>query len=139
MTQTTVNRRAYDYASIKAILGGIPFTKISSITYSVVQAKENQYGLGIEPTSIGHGTKEYTGSLEVQFGDIEEMRLFSPTGSLVDIPAFDIILAFGNNGIIKNHVLVGAEFTNDEVTGTTGDMSLKATLNLVIGSIKFKP
>ena len=108
---------------------------VSEITYEAKQDKVNNPGLGIEPVSRGHGVREYSGSIKIHMTDIQAIRNAVPGGKLLDLPAFDIIVLYGNPGRIVTDILKQCEFTTDASGGASGDTLLESTLDLIIGDI----
>jgi hypothetical protein len=70
--------------------------------------------------------------------DIEALRDAAPSGSLLQIPAFDVTVVFGNPQKPVVHVLKKVEFTNDGLDSTQGDTDLKRTFDLVISNVKYR-
>ncbi|HDZ13348.1 hypothetical protein LCGC14_1178710 [marine sediment metagenome] len=138
MAAPLVNGQAFSYVQITPLFLGVPLVSMSSITYEETQEKSNNFGTGNRPVSRGHAAIEATGSIELSMNDIEAMREVAPNGSLLQIPASDFVLVFGNPQNIQTHVLKNLEFTNDGGTGTQGDTDLKLTLNFVISHVQYR-
>ena len=126
-----INGRAYDYAQIVATVLGTVFPSISAIEYGETQEKENNFGAGDRPVSRGHGAKNATCKLTLSMNDIEAIRRAIPTGSLLDVPAFDIVVTFLNEALPVTHVVKNCEFTNDMVSGAQNDKDLKTEFELI--------
>lgn len=138
MAAPLINGRAFDYAQITPLFLGVPLVSMTSITYEETQEKVNNFGTGNRPVSRGHAAIEASGTIELSMSDIEAMREAAPNGSLLQIPASDFVLVFGNLQNIQTHVLKNLEFTNDGGSGTQGDTDLKLTLNFVISDVQYR-
>lgn len=135
---TLVNGQAYDYVSIEVLIDGVPLPSVKSITYETNQEKTNNYGTNAKPVSRGRGAKEFTASMEISMNDVEALRGAAPNGQLVDIPPFDIIVAFGNVQNPVVHRLKMCEFVNDGVDGSQGDTDLSRTFDITPGDILYR-
>jgi len=133
-----VNGTAYTFAQIVATIGGVPIASISAINYVETQEKVNNYGQGNRPVSRGSGVIEVTSSVEMSMNDVEAIRASALNGSLLNIPAFDIVVFFGNPQSPVTHVIKNCEFTSDGVEGTQGDTDLKRTFDLMPSHIKWR-
>lgn len=133
-----VNGKAYDFALITVVALGVPIPSVSDIKYTEEQEKENNFGLGNRPVSRGQGAINASGSLDISMNDIEALRDVAPNGSLLQIPAFDIVVVYGNPQKPVTHVLKNCEFIDDGVETTQNDKDVKRTFGLVISHIKYR-
>jgi hypothetical protein len=133
-----INGTAYDFSQIIVTILGVPVASVSSIEYSEEQEKTNNYGAGNRPVSRGAGAIEAKASIEISMNDVEAIRAVAPNGSLLQVPAFDITVFFGNLQNPVTHVLKNAEFINDGVESSQGDTDVKKKFDLVISHIKWK-
>lgn len=133
-----INGRAYDFAQIIVTILGVPVASVSAIDYEETQEKKNNYGAGNRPVSRGAGAIECSASIEMSMNDIEAIRNVAPNGSLLQVPAFDITIFFGNAQSPKTHVLKNCEFTKDGVSGSQGDTDLKYKFDLLPSHIVWK-
>lgn len=138
MAVPLVNGQAFDYTQIIVSILGVPIVSVSSISYTEEQEKVNNMGTGNRPVSRGRGAIDASGSVEISMNDIEAIRDVAPSGSLLLIPAFDIVVVFGNPQNVQTHVLKNCEFTNDGVETTQGDTDIKRTFDLVISDIQYR-
>jgi hypothetical protein len=138
MSVPLINGRAYDYTQITAVVLGVPLAGISSITYIEEQEKANNFGTGNRPVSRGKSAIDASGSLEISMNDVEALRDAAPNGSLVQIPAFDVVLVFGNPQKPVTHVLKNVEFTNDGVETTQADTDVKRTFDVIMSHVKYR-
>jgi len=135
-TATLINGRAYSYIDITAVGLGGAFPGMKNISYEQTQDKVNNFGTSVKPVSRGYGKRDASGSLELSMNDLEALRDAAPNGSLLDIPAFDLILVFGNPQKPVTHILKSLEFTNDGGDYTEDDTDLTYTLNFVFADLK---
>lgn len=133
-----VNGRAYDFTQITCTILGVPVVSISKITYNQKQEKKNNYGQGSFAVSRGQGVVEADASIELSMNDIEAIRDVALDGSLLNIPAFDITIFFGNPQKPVTHVLKNCEFISDGVEASQGDTDIKQSFDLVLSHVKFR-
>ena len=138
MAVPLVNGRAFDFVQITPLFLGVPLVSMTAITYEEVQEKVNNMGTGNRPISRGRGAIDASGTIELSMSDIEAMREVAPNGSILQIPASDFVLVFGNPQNIQTHVLKNLEFTSDGGAATVGDTDLKLTLNFVISNVEYR-
>lgn len=138
MAVPLINGQAYDFQLITAVVLGVPLPSISAINYTEEQEKENNFGLGDRPVSRGKGAINASGSLDISMNDIEALRDVAPQGSLLQIPAFDIVVVYGNPQKPVTHVLKNCEFIDDGVETSQNDKDVKRTFGLVISHIKYR-
>jgi len=132
-----INGTAYDFSQIIVTILGVPVASVSSIEYSEEQEKTNNYGAGNRPVSRGQGAIEAKASIEFSMNDVESIRAVALNGSLLNIPAFDITVFFGNLQNPVTHVLKNAEFVNDGIETSQSDTDVKRKFDLVISHIKW--
>ena len=135
-TATLINGKSYSYVHITAVGLGGAFPGMKTISYEQTQPKPNNWGTSEKPVSRGKGKKDATGSMQLSMNDIEALRDAAPNGSLLDIPAFDFILAYGNPQKPVTHILKSLEFENDGGDGSEDDTDLVFTLNFVFADLK---
>lgn len=138
MAVPLINGRSYDYTQIIINVLGVPIVGVSSINYTEEQEKTNNFGTGNRPVSRGQGAIDASGSLEISMNDIEALREVATDGALLNLPAFDILVTFGNPQNVQTHTLKNVEFTNDGVETSQGDTQIKRTFDIVISHIKYR-
>lgn len=137
MALPLINGKAYDYTQISiAILGGVIYG-VTDISYTEEQEKTNNFGTGNRPVSRGQGAIDASGSMTISMNDVEALREVSPNRSLLQLPAFDIVVVFGNSQAVRKHVLKNVEFTNDGVETSQGDTDIARTFDLVLSHVEF--
>lgn len=133
-----INGQAYDFAQVVVNIAGVPIPSVSSISYSEEQEKVNNYGAGKRPVSRGHGTIKASASFDISMNDVEKLRAESPNGSLLALPAFDIVVVFGNPQNPTKHRLKNCEFLSDGVEGSVDDADLVRSFDLLPSDIEFR-
>ena len=129
----------YSYSSLQfSFLGNTDVKGVKSISYKVKRESENLKGAGDDPVAIGFASKEYEGEIELMRKDINAIRKAAGQKSLVDIPPFDIIIAFAN-GVepIITETLRYVRFMEDGMEGTTGDKELPLTIPIGLSGIEY--
>ena len=91
---TLILGRAYDWSScqIKLSNASRPFSGIESLDYTETREKEFNYGSGKYPISLGEGNHQGSGQLMLQLDEVSLIKQSVPSGSLLDIKPFDIIV-----------------------------------------------
>ena len=138
MSVPLINGRAYDYTQIEAVVLGVSLAGISAINYTEEQEKVNNFGTGNRPVSRGHGAIDSSGSLDISMNEVEALRDAAPNGSLLQIPAFDVVVVFGNPQKPVTHVLKNVGFLNDGMESTQGDTDITRTFDIVISHVKYR-
>jgi hypothetical protein len=132
-----VNGINYSWGNITLVLFGVNVVGITKIAYSEKQEKKNNYGAGYQPIGRGYGNVEPSGSIEIYTEELKRIIAAAPNRSLLGIPAFDIQVVFGGNGVAADKdILRFCEFTEQGLTAAQNDTKLLVTLPLVIGSIE---
>ena len=130
-----INGKAYDFSDIIVTILGVPVASVSAIKYKEEQEKKNNYGAGDRPVSRGKGAIEADASFDISMNDVEAIRAVALDGSLLKVPAFDIVVFFGNGANPVTHVLKNCEFLSDGVEVSQGDTDTKRSFDLVISHI----
>lgn len=138
MATPLINGRAYDFTQIIVTILGVPVVSVSKISYNQDQEKKNNYGQGQFAVSRGQGIIEAKASIEMSMNDIEAIRDVALNGSLLNVPAFDITIFFGNPQKPITHVLKNCEFISDGVEANQGDTDIKQSFDLVLSHVKFR-
>lgn len=131
-----INGTAYAHANITPIIGGVPVTSVSAISYGEDQDKQDNFGVGNRPHSRGRGpiiAKEV--SMTISMNDVERIRDAAPGGSLVQLPPFDIPVTYNNGQRIITHVIKNAEFRDDGVESNQGDTDIAKSFVLIASHV----
>jgi hypothetical protein len=132
-----INGQAYDFTQIQVTILGVPVASVSAVNYTEEQEKVNNYGAGNRPVSRGQGPIECTASFEISMNDVEAIRAVAPNKSLLQIPAFDIIVFFGNPQNPTTHIVKNCEFTSDGNEASQGDTDIKRTFDLTPSHVNY--
>ena len=138
MAVTLVNGRAYSYVDVNLAILNVPTPGISAINYTEEQDKTNEFGTSSRPTARGRGAINASGSIEMSMSEVEALRDIAPEGSLLLLPAFEVVVVFGNPGNIQIHTLESFEFIDDGVETSTGDTEIKRTFGFVISKVRYR-
>ena len=138
MSITLINGKSYDYTQVVVNVLGVPLAGVTSIEYTEEQEKTNNFGTGNRPVSRGQGAIDASGSIEISMNDVEAIRDVAPFGSLLQVPAFDIVVTYGNPQKVVTHVLKNCEFTTDAAGGAQGETDLKKSYDLVIAEVVYR-
>jgi hypothetical protein len=133
-----INGKAYEYADIIIAILGVPTPSVSSINYTEEQDSKLNFGTGNRAVSIGSGTIQGKGDIEISMNDSEAIRDNAPNGSFLKLPLFDIVVIFGNTQKVITHTIKNVKFTNDGVQGATGETDMKMKFNFITPEIKFR-
>ena len=137
MAEVLVNGKAYDYVDIQLSILNVQINGVTEINYTSTQEKTNNYGTGVYPTSRGHGPIESSGSLGLNMNEVELLRGVAPGGDLLQLPAFDIVIVFGNVQAPKTHVVKNVEFMSDGVETTQGDSVVNRSFDFVCSHVLY--
>ena len=131
-----INGKAYEYADIIVSLLGVPTPSVSSISYTEEQDSKLNFGTGNRAVSYGSGTIQGKGDIEIAMNDSEAIRDIAPNGSFLKLPLFDIVVIFGNPQKLIKHIIKNIKFTNDGVSGATGDVDMKMKFSFISPEIR---
>ena len=135
---TLPNGVSESWINQSVILFGVPLLGITKLTIMASQVKENNYGMGAEPTARGYGRKEYSGTLTVYYDEIKRILTASPNRNLLDIPMFDIPILFASSRTSPYKITIkSVEFTSNGIDHSEGDTKILTELPLVIGGIQW--
>jgi hypothetical protein len=142
MASILINGTSYSWAQITINIQGTPLYGVTAISYKTSQEKTNNYGQGNRPVSRGRGRKETEASLTLRLGELEALRNSISNRDILDIPPFDITVAFiPNNADINQplvHTLKNAEFLEDPVDSTEGDTTIEVDVPLIISNVIYE-
>lgn len=112
-----INTKEYAWADVELFMMGRPVTGARGVKFKSSQEKEVIHASGNEPVGVGHGNKTYEGELTLLQSEVEALTIAAGTGNdIVDIPAFNIVVAFAPKlGDVKSvYTIKFAEFTEVE-------------------------
>jgi hypothetical protein len=122
------NSEEYAWKDVTVVLLGKAVTGIRSVKYSEKQEKEFVYGKGDKPVAIQKGNKSYSGEIKLLQSELEALIAASETNSILDIPAFDIIVTYAAGVRVITDVLKSVEFTESAKEIKQGDKFQEITL-----------
>ena len=137
MPEPLINGKAYDYADIQLSILSAQLNGITEINYTSEQEKANNFGTGIYPVSRGHGSRDCSGSLGLNMNEVEALRDAAPARDLLNLPAFDIVVVFGNVQAPQTHVVKNVEFKNDGVETSQGDTAINRVFDYVASHVVY--
>lgn len=138
MARAIINSRAVDGADIKIRALGVDLQGFEAISYEKTPEHQLNFGQGRDGYSYSQGRNAYTGSITLFAETIAEIERALPAGqSLTDIPPFQIVVTYVQNGgtILKD--IVTAKFSKNMRGGNTSDMGLRYQLDLFVLDIVF--
>lgn len=133
-----VNGIAYSYVDINVLIGGVPLSGISAINYAENAEVANNYGAGRRPVSRGYGKIETEVTMTIDRAELNALIDAAPSKSLLNIPEFDMIVAYVPEGSIpKADTLKNCRFANSPSGGAVDDTSIDSELTLVVSHIEW--
>lgn len=139
MATPLINGINYSWANVKLVLFGVPVIGITKINYKANQKKDDNYGMGTDPTSRGYGNKEYGGSITLYREEWQSIIAAAPNRDPLGIPPFDIQVVMQKTGQQPTEdVLRSCEFLEDPFTVSQGDTKVLVEIPLIIGLIEHK-
>lgn len=127
------------WSMVKCAIGGVPVVGITEIEVSEKQTKTNEYGAGVDPVYRGYGNKEYSGKISLFSNVVAELQKGSTSGSLLDIPMFNIVLVVVSlqGGVPRTITLKSCDFLENVFMVKQGDTKIIQSIPLVVGSVQF--
>lgn len=134
------NSREYEWANVEIVMLGRPVTGIRGVSYKTSQEKEVVYARGNEPRAIQKGNKSYEGTITLLQSELEALlQTVSKGKSVVDIPAFDIAVAYVSvsGAEIVTDVIKNCEFTEVEKALNQNDKFMEIELPFIALGIEY--
>ena len=135
--QVLINGKAFSASDITVLIANITVASISALTATVSQEKTNNKGFSDEPVSRGRATKEYESSIDLSYTDALKLRNLSPTGGLLEVPVFEVLVILDNAVNVSRIRIKNAEFMDDGIEVSVDDTEIKRTYGLVIAGIDY--
>jgi len=135
---TEFSTKEYEWSDIEVLLLGRPVTGIRDIKYKATQEKEVLYARGNKGRSIQKGNKIYDGSIMILQSELD--ALINAAGAdkdALDIPPFDIVIAYVSGGILKTDIVKNAEFTEFEKGMAQNDKNMEIELPFICLDIQY--
>jgi hypothetical protein len=134
-----INGKSYEWADIAVNILGVTVVGVTSIEYGEKQNMENIYGAGRFPVSRGYGSIEPTAKITLLMEEVQAIMSVAPLGRLMDIPEFDISVAFIDSALTTvNHTLRNVRFMNNDIKSASGDTSTPVEIDLIISHIEWQ-
>ncbi|MCD6017280.1 MAG: hypothetical protein K0S53_401 [Bacteroidetes bacterium] len=132
-----INGKSYSWQDITLNIMNVPIVGITKITYSQTQKSEMIYGAGRSPVSYGLGNLEATCSISLKMEEVESIMSVAPNGLLMDIPMFDIIVAYTDMALVPRiHTIRNCRFKNNTRDVSQDDTSIDCELELLCSHIE---
>jgi hypothetical protein len=135
--QVLINGKAFSASDITLMIAGITVASASALTATVSQEKTNNKGFSDEPVSRGRATKEYEASVDLSYTDALKLRNLSPTGGLLEVPMFEVLVVLDNAVNVSRIRIKNAEFMDDGIEVSVDDTEIKRTYGLTIAGIDY--
>ncbi len=133
-----INGKAYAWANVEMLLGGVPVVGISKIAYSDTEDKQNNHGAGKFPIERAEGNYSAEASITLKASEAEAIAAKSPNGRLQDFGVFDIIVQFLVGTTRVTHKIRNCEFTNNGRDMNQGDTKIETEFKLIVSHIEWK-
>ena len=132
------NTEEYAWCDVKVVMFGREVTRLRAVKYGSKQDKEPIYATGNKPVAMGRGNKSFTCEVKVLQSELESI-IESGGGNPMDIPPFDIVIAFvPKSGLpMKTDVVRHAEFTDFDKDSKQGDKSHEITMGIACLDIDY--
>ena len=132
------NTEEYAWCDVKVVMFGREVTRLRAVKYGSKQEKEPIYAAGNKPVAMGRGNKSFTCEVKVLQSELESI-IDSGGGNPMDIPPFDIVIAFvPKSGLpMRTDVVRHAEFDNFEKDSKQGDTHHEITMGLQMLRIQY--
>jgi hypothetical protein len=117
---------------------GVPIIGLTSIAYGDAQAITPNFSTGHEPTSVGFGQNQSSGSITLSFEAMQGIQRIAPFGKIQNIPFFDVGINYLPEGqLLVRDVLRKCRFTGRQVSSDSGNSEIPVTLELFVATIKY--
>jgi hypothetical protein len=136
MAGVLINGVNYSWVNLANIAFGFPVIGITSVSYSKKQVKENNYGIGAEPTSRGYGNITYEGKITVYKDWWQSVINSRANKDPLTIAPFDWTISYGGTGVVPiSETLKFVEFTEDNLNANQGDTKLLIDIPFIFAGI----
>ena len=135
------NSDEYSWKDLEVILLGRPLVRILDIKYKGTQETKEIYGRGSDPVGIQKGNKKYEGEIKIGQSELEALidKAKSTTGSSdpLDLPPFDITVAYVKNGVVRTDVCPHVVLKDVEKAMKQGDTDMEVSVPFTCLKIKY--
>ena len=124
------------WTSITLNMLGRDVEGITKIAYDDTVTKENVMGAGGFPVGRSRGNYEAKSTIGLYKEEVDAIQASLPNGKrLQDIKAFDIVVQYDLDGVIKKDIIHNCEFTNTGVDVSQGDGTIGTDYELIVSHI----
>ncbi|MCX6232617.1 MAG: hypothetical protein NTZ33_13860 [Bacteroidetes bacterium] len=135
------NSSEYSWKDIEVILLGRSISRILEIKYKGSQETKEIYGKGSEPQAIAKGNKKYEGDIKIGQSELEAMidkvKVITGSSDPLDLPPFNISVAYVKNGMIRTDVCIGVVLKDVEKALKQGDTDMEVSVPFSCVKIKY--
>lgn len=143
MAEALINGNSYTFQNTSVLVNNIPIAHAVSFDFTVTDNSANNMGLSKEPVSRGEGSRDYTGTLELDQKEVMKISAFSPTGLLVDLHTnssvglFEILMIMEDRstGSISKMLFKNCQFTSDGLSSSSGDTAMTKSYDVLFAGI----
>lgn len=136
-----INNKSYDWAQVLVQMsnGTLPFAGITSIDYSETEESEMVYGYGRFPVAEARGNVTSEASITLHQEEVVNLRSQSPTGSLLDLPRFDLVVSYLHPEASKvvSDIIKNSRFRSDGGSKSQNDKSFEIELDILCSHIEW--
>lgn len=129
-----INGTSYSWSQIEIRLSNVvqPLSGISKIEYGDEQNRTFNFGANNRPVSDAYGNVTSNASITIHMDDIEALRKSVPSGSLMDLGKFDVIVSFLHPDESKKtvHTIKNCAFSENGVSVSQDDTIIEKDYNL---------
>ena len=133
-----INGMLYSWADVAVVIGGVPVTGITAVSYGDDQDVVNKYGAGRHPVGRAKGRITPSAKLTLYQEEVEAIQAQSVNGRLQDIAPFDVIVTYlPDSGIVKVDKIRNCQFKANSRDWKEGDTGKEVELELVPSHIEW--
>ncbi len=142
MANVLFNGVNYSWENSNIVIFNVPLVGITKISIKSKQTKDNNYGQGSVPISVGYGNKEYEMSISIYFDELVKWINAVSNGDILDIPYFDFPMVLANKSaraVVPQKVIVrAAEFLESPFEVAQGDTKVIVDIPMRIAGVDWK-
>jgi hypothetical protein len=134
-----INGTSYEWVQIELRLFNRTVPGVTAIKYEETRDIVDNYGAGKYPVSRAYGKIETKASITLEMVEVEALQSAITTGSLMDIPEFDIVVSYlPEGGIICTHTLHNCRFKGNKREAKKGDTTIEVEIELAVSHLTWK-
>ncbi|MCT2563950.1 hypothetical protein [Chryseobacterium herbae] len=134
---TKFDSAQYSWADVSVSMGGRIVTGLTSVSYTVKQAKSVLKGRGNKGHKILRGDKEFEGSIKIWQSELQAMIKSAPGKDVLSLN-FDLVVAYtpADGGQNTTDILVSCEFTEYKKEMNQGDTNMEIECPIIFLDLK---